>query len=50
VPLKRVRRRAADIAPLRPQGATSAYLSVMRGCGNFCSFCIVPHARARPPG
>ena len=36
----------ADITPLRPHGAVSAYLSIMRGCGNFCSFCIVPHVRS----
>jgi tRNA-2-methylthio-N6-dimethylallyladenosine synthase len=37
----------ADITPLRPAGAVSAFLSVMRGCNNMCSFCIVPFTRGR---
>lgn len=26
-------------------GAVSRYLSITRGCGNFCSYCIVPYVR-----
>lgn len=37
----------ADITPLRPAGAVSAFLSIMRGCNNMCSFCIVPFTRGR---
>ena len=37
----------ADIVPVRRQGATSAFLSIMRGCNNMCSFCIVPFTRGR---
>jgi tRNA-2-methylthio-N6-dimethylallyladenosine synthase len=33
----------ADIAPLRPGGAVSAYLSIMRGCNNMCA----AHAHAK---
>lgn len=35
-----------DVAPLRTEGVC-AWLSVMRGCDKFCSFCVVPFTRGR---
>ncbi len=35
-----------DIMPLRTSGI-SAWISVMRGCDKFCSFCVVPFTRGR---
>lgn len=35
-----------DIVPLRTEGI-SAWISVMRGCDKFCTFCIVPFTRGR---
>lgn len=38
----------ADVSPVRvAQSAVTAYVSVMRGCNNMCSFCIVPFTRGR---
>ncbi len=37
----------ADVRPVREVGAVSAAVSIMRGCNNMCSFCIVPFTRGR---
>ena len=38
----------ADISPLRlGTNGISAFISIMRGCDNMCSFCVVPFTRGR---
>lgn len=37
-----------DVIPLKMSGSNiSGYISIMRGCNKFCTYCIVPYTRGR---
>jgi tRNA-2-methylthio-N6-dimethylallyladenosine synthase len=36
-----------EVPPYLPDGTTSAMITIMQGCDNFCAYCIVPLVRGR---
>jgi len=36
-----------DVIPLKIGGGISGFISIMRGCDKFCTYCIVPYTRGR---
>jgi len=36
-----------DVIPMKIGGGISGFISIMRGCDKFCTYCIVPYTRGR---
>ncbi|MBU4485245.1 tRNA (N6-isopentenyl adenosine(37)-C2)-methylthiotransferase MiaB, partial [bacterium] len=36
-----------DLVPYQTSSSATAYVTIIKGCNNFCSYCIVPYVRGR---
>ncbi|MFV0412932.1 MAG: tRNA (N6-isopentenyl adenosine(37)-C2)-methylthiotransferase MiaB [Oscillospiraceae bacterium] len=42
-----IRHEIVEKVPIKRESEVKAFLPIMYGCDNFCSYCIVPHVRGR---